>query len=231
MTDPYWHLTNLDLLSGVDDAEIRRAFGDSVIVRKHARRKSVVIEEGAGVVHGMLEGLAKVVHTTPSGRRLVRALLRPGDLFGQFMDPSGPRTRYTLETISAATLATIPADRLRTFVSSRPELVLTVVQILEDRSRRLSRQVEALVFKDVHSRVVETLLQLAVDIPESCPYGMALDLRVSQSDLAELVGASRQAVNRVLRNLEALDILHRHGRVMCIPNLQSLASQVHADPE
>jgi len=79
--------------------------------------------------------------------------------------------------------------------------------------------------------VVETLMQLTVDIPEKCPYdggvgakGMAVDCRVTQSDLAELVGASRQAVNRVLRGLESTGVLHRNGRVLYVPDVRRLGT-------
>lgn len=79
--------------------------------------------------------------------------------------------------------------------------------------------------------MVETLMPLTVDIPEKCPYdggngvkGMATDCRVTQSDLAELVGASRQAVNLVLRGLESTGMLHRHGRVLCVPGVRRLGT-------
>lgn len=225
----YWHLTKLDLLSGVDEAELIAALGSEAVTtfRRHPRRKGVVLEDGAGFVYGLSEGLAKLARVSPSGRRVVDALVRPGDLVGRLGD-DGPRQTLTLETLTACTVVSIRAEKLRSFLAGRADLMLTAVQILEDRQRRLVRRAESLVFKDVYTRVVETLLQLAVDVPQACPYGLAVDVHVNQSDLADLVGASRQAVNKVLRDLETRDLLHRHGPVYCFQDLKALASLVEA---
>lgn len=223
-----WHLTRIDLLANADEKALASALANdaATTIRKHPRRKSVPLEEGTGHVFALSEGLAKVCRVSPSGRRVVDALLRPGDLFGRLFD-AGPRQALSLETVTACTLVTVRADRLRAFLASDPELMLTVVQELEDRTRRLTRRVESLVFKDVHRRVVEMLLQLTVDIPQSCPYGMAVDVWVTQSDLADLVGASRQAVNGVLRDLERRDLVHRHHNVYCIQDLAKLHEEVN----
>lgn len=222
-----WHLSRLDFLAGADEDELCNALGYDTVIKKHPRRKSVPIEEGTGIVYGLSEGLAKVIRTSPSGRRVVDSFLRPGDLFGRLGD-EGPKARGAvfLETLTGCTVLAINADRLRSYLTAHPEAMLTVVQLLEDRQRKLSRRIASLVFKDVFARVVETLLQLTVDIPESCPYGMAVDVRVTQSDLAELVGASRQAVNRCLRRLESAELLHRHSGVYCILDIQKLAALV-----
>lgn len=226
-----WHLTKLDLLAGGDADELCNALGYDTLIRKFPRRKTIPIEEGTGVVYGLSEGLAKVVRTNPAGRRIVDSLLRPGDLLGRVGD-DGPKRRGTvaLESLTPCTLITINAGRLRQYLTSHPEAMLTVLQVLEDRTRTLSRRVASLVFKDVFARVVETLMQLTVDIPQACPSGLAVDIRVTQSDLAELVGASRQAVNRCLRKLESADLLHRHNGVYCIQDLQKLASCAEAPP-
>ena len=147
------------------------------------------------------------------------------------MEVSGPKRQCSIETITDCVLVRVKSLDLRRYLSSKPELLMTCVQLLEDRERRLSRRMESLVFKDVGARVVETLMPLTVDIPEKCPYdggvsarGMAVDCRVTQSDLAELVVASRQAVNLVLRGLESTGMFHRHGRVLCVPDVRRLGT-------
>ena len=108
-----------------------------------------------------------------------------------------------------------------------PDLAYSVVQELEDRQRRLVRRLEALVFKDVRARVAETLLELTREHGEPCAHGFAIDVRMSQEDLAELVGASRQMVNRVLGELQRRLYVQRMGRVLCVlhrDRLERLAS-------
>lgn len=225
-----WHLTRLDLFAGAEESELVRALGSNAEILKVGKRRTVEIAEQGEMAWGLSEGLAKVCRTSRSGRRVVDTLLRAGDMFGG-MEISGPKRQCSIETITDCLLVRVKSTDLRRYLSSKPELLMTCVQLLEDRERRLSRRVESLVFKDVGARVIETLMQLTVDIPEKCPYdggggakGMAVDCRVTQSDLAELVGASRQAVNRVLRGLESTGVLHRHGRVLCVPDVRRLGT-------
>lgn len=221
---PYWSLSKLDLFVGVDEDELKRELGRGaeLSLRKIGRRERWSIEDRGEWVYGVSEGLVKVLRVSRSGREVVDTLLRMGDLFGRIAS-EGPKIANVMEGLTDCTILCIRAERLREYLRQRPELMLTAMQLVEDRERRLSRRVESLVFKDVYVRVVETLLQLTVDIPETCKYGMAVDVRVTQSDLAALVGASRQAVNRVLRSLEMRDVLHRHDGVLCVPDVARLA--------
>jgi CRP/FNR family transcriptional regulator/CRP/FNR family cyclic AMP-dependent transcriptional regulator len=81
-----------------------------------------------------------------------------------------------------------------------------VIQELEARSRRLERRLESLVFKSVEARTVEALLELSGEVGESCSHGMAIDVRLSQQDLADLIGASRESVNRIVGDLQKPNI-------------------------
>jgi len=124
-------------------------------------------------------------------------------------------------------------EAMATLLRAEPALSLEVVQMLETRERRLSNRLEGLVFKDVPTRVVEVLLQLSHDHGEPCQHGFAVDVRVSQQDIADLVGASRQMVNRVIRDLTIKLYVKRKGRVLCILNmarLERLAESLDGSP-
>ena len=90
------------------------------------------------------------------------------------------------------------------------------------------RRLEALAFKDVRVRVAESILQLVTEHGEPCQHGFAVDLRINQQDLAELVGASRQMVNRVLGELSRQLYVQRMGRVICVLHKERLQSYVDA---
>ena len=103
---------------------------------------------------------------------------------------------------------------------------------MEGRQRQLVRRIEGLVFKDVQCRVAEMLLELIREQGDHCQHGFAVDVRINQQDLAELVGASRQMVNRVLGDLSRRLYLHRMGRVICVlhrERLERLAAQSAPD--
>lgn len=195
--------------------------GSQMVVRTHAARSHLLLDDPGELVHVLLSGGAKLYRTSPRGKKLVEALLEPGDVFGRVV-AGGDRERVTVEPIESSSIGAIPRANFEAVLRDYSEFAFEVVQHVEDRSRRLARRLEALAFKDVDTRLAETLLALAREHEEPCAHGFAVDVRLNQSDLAELVGASRQMVNRVLGTLERHLLVQRMGRVICILHLERL---------
>jgi CRP/FNR family cyclic AMP-dependent transcriptional regulator len=169
----------------------------------------------------VVEGGVKLCRTSSGGRRLIEAILGPGDAFGRVSSATA-RASYEVESLEPARVAGVARRRFEALLQAHPKLAFTVVQDLEGRQRKLVRRLEALCFKDVHTRLAETLLDLAQKHREPCSHGFALDIRITQQDLAELVGASRQMVSRVIGDFERRLLVQRMGRVLCILHAERL---------
>ena len=219
-----WYLKKVDLLSELPE-EVLAAIRLSSQVRTVERRRAVTIDSADGQVHVMTEGLAKLCRVSTSGNRVVETVLREGDVFGRVL-LDGPRQVCAVEAISDVSVLSMSRQAVAVAMKAHPGLALEIIQVLEDRQRRLSRQVDSLLYKDVNARVIEALLHIAKTEPDRCSHGWAVDVRITQQDLAELVGASRQAVNRALRSLEDRHFVHRMGRLLCIRDLQALSRLV-----
>jgi CRP/FNR family transcriptional regulator, cyclic AMP receptor protein len=215
-----WALTSARLWERAPE-DARRALGERLVVRSHPARAHVLIEDAGELVHVLVSGGAKLYRTSSSGRKLVEALLVPGDVFGRIVS-DGAGERVAIEPLEPTEIGAIPRDVFDAVIKRHPEFAYEVVQHVEDRSRLLARRLEALAFKDVETRLAETLVALAHEHESLCEHGFAVDVRLSQSDLAELVGASRQMVNRVLGKLERQLLVQRVGRVICILHLERL---------
>ncbi len=209
-----WALSRVRLLEAVPEAELMALVPDAD-VRRLARRRPHLLDEADGRVWIVLEGGVKLCRVGLAGKRLVEAILEPGDVFGR-ISAGAERASYEVEALEASRIAAVARGQFETLLRRHPDLAYCVVQELEDRQRRLVRRLEALVFKDVRARVAETLLELTREHGQPCPHGFAIDLRISQEDLAELVGASRQMVNRVLGELQRRLYVQRMGRVLCV---------------
>jgi len=196
-------------------------------VRSYGRRDSELLSGDEGVVWLVLEGGVKLCRVGALGRRLVEALLDPGDVFGR-LTPSDEGDDYEVQALQPSSIGAVARRELTEVLGRHPTLGLSVIQTLEDRERQLMRRLEALAFKDVRARVAESLLELATEHGEPCRHGFAVDLRITQQDLAELVGASRQMVNRVLGELSRQLYVQRMGRVICVLNEERLRSYVDA---
>jgi CRP-like cAMP-binding protein len=110
------------------------------------------------------------------------------------------------------------------------------VRRLGQRKRLLERRIASLVFKDVPTRLAETLLELAEDFGQPCEHGFALDLVLTQQELADLIGATRQIVNATLKQWQhqGMIMLRRYGRI-CLRDRDALrrvatSADTHASP-
>jgi CRP-like cAMP-binding protein len=219
---PFWYLERLDLFERVPRPELA-ALRDGALVREFPRRARVTLDDPGESVYLIAEGAAKLCHTGFLGRRIIEAILQPGDVFGRITLEGRAQSPCILETIDETRVLFVPRSTFTALMRSCPEFSYEVVQRLEERERRLERRVESLVFKDVRTRVIETILYLARNHGDRCVHGWAVDVRVTQQDIADLVGASRQIVSRVLRELELKFYVRRKGRVICILSMKRLA--------
>lgn len=151
----------------------------------------------------ILEGKIKLTKAAPDGRENLLSVHGPGEMFGELslFDPI-PRTS-SATAVTSARLAGLAHDDLRTWLSSRPEVAMHMLQALAQRLRRINDVKADLVFTDVPGRVAKALLDLADRFGVQTPEGVQVNHDLTQEELAQLVGASRETVNKALADFTA----------------------------
>jgi CRP/FNR family cyclic AMP-dependent transcriptional regulator len=211
------------LFAGLDreaiDALATRAFR-----RSFARGQTVFVEGELGrSLFVVADGLVKVAVTSPAGAELALTTLRPPDSFGELpLIDGGPRSASATALVDTTLLA-LDRDTFLAVIEERPELLDSLLRSLGSLLRRLTEQAGDLVFLDLHARVAKLLLRLAEREGRYAEDRITLDLRLTQSDLADLVGGSRQSVNQILRSFERRGLLELHGREIRIVSWPPLA--------
>ncbi len=149
------------------------------------------------------DGKMKLGHTSSDGRESLLAVLGPGELLGELslFDP-GPRTA-TATALSETSLMGLGHNALRPWLTGRPEVAEALLQALALRLRRTNEQMADLVFSDVPGRVAKTLLELGEKFGRPLPDGIHVTHDMTQEELAQLVGASRETVNKALADFAA----------------------------
>ena len=191
---------------------VRRA-----VRRKYRRGEVIFREDDAGdSLCVVVSGLVKVYRTSPDGDEMVLVTLRPAAVVGELpMVDGGPRSA-SAAAVEATTVLTVDRAALLEALRESPELVDGLLRSMGSMVRRLTDQAADLVFLDLHGRVAKLLLTLAEERGSSDGDGRALDLGMTQTDLANMVGGSRQSVNQVLRSFERLGYLEIDGRRIVI---------------
>lgn len=172
-------------------------------VRLH--KGDVLFHEGESGdrLYVVTDGKIKLGQTSADGRESLLAILGPGELLGELslFDP-GPRTA-TATGLTDTTLMGLGHQALRPWLAGRPEVAEALLKALAQRLRRTNEQMADLVFSDVPGRVAKTLLELGEKFGRPLPDGVHVTHDMTQEELAQLVGASRETVNKALADFAA----------------------------
>ena len=176
------------------------------MVESHLARGEVLFREGdeGDRVYVVIRGKVKLGRTSPDGRENLLALLGPGQMFGELslFDP-GPRSATASAVIETTLLGLGHADLLP-WLTGRPEVARGLLLQFAQRLRRSNDTLADLVFSDVPGRVAKQLLDLSERFGVASDEGVRVVHDLTQEELAQLVGASRETVNKALA-----DFVHR----------------------
>jgi len=161
-------------------------------------------------------GLVKVFVSSEEGDEMVLVTIGPSETFGELsLIDQGARSA-SAQTLEQTSLLSLSRTTLLEVMRENPPLSEALLRSLGGVVRRLTEQASDLVFLDLHGRVAKLLLALADERGEEEDGLIVLDLHMTQSDLASMVGGSRQSVNQILRTFERRTYLEIHGRKVII---------------
>jgi len=202
-------LAQSDLFADLDAGELERILADAHVVR--LSRNQVLFHQGdpAEALYGVRTGRVAISLVSPDGRESVLALMEAGDLFGDMPIFDGEPRSAQARALEATDLLYVPYPPITAVLEARPALLWTVVATLSRRLRSTDAALADSVFLDVTGRTAKRLLELAGDAD-------TFSLPITQEELAGLVGASRERVNKAIMTfirLGWLDQVDRHYRI------------------
>lgn len=147
----------------------------------------------------VLSGTAKISCVSEEGKEIVLNIINAGEIFGEIAVLDGGERSADAIAMTGCELLVMPRRTLMPIFENHADICLTLIKILCQRLRRTSEQVEDLLFRHLDSRIAKALLQLA-DRPGRAEVGnRGLDLHLSQSELGNIVGSSRESINKQLQ--------------------------------
>lgn len=167
-------------------------------VKRSSPKQTVIVNEGdpADALYIIVSGRVKVFAADAEGREIVLLTQGPGEYFGEMMLDEGPRSASVM-TLEASTFLVIPKASLREFLVQNPAFAVRLIEKLIHRVRSATASIKSLALMDVYGRVARLLLELADERDGS----WVISERLTQQDIASRVGASREMVSRILKDL------------------------------
>ena len=216
-------LARAGIFQGVDE-EAAEALGDQFEV-VDAPRGAVLFNEGdpGDSLYIVLSGKIKLGRRSSDGRENLVAVMGPSDQFGELslFDP-GPRTA-TAVAVTDARVAVLPKEALVKWVGERPQIALQLMRVIARRLRRTNTMLADLIFVDVPGRVAKQLLQLAQRFGSVEGGQLRVTHDLTQEELAQLVGASRETVNKALADFAQRGWLRLEGKSVVILDRERLS--------
>ena len=168
----------------------------------------------------VVSGKVKLGRSGSAGRENLLAVLGPGQMFGELslFDP-GPRST-TATAVTSCEIRTLEHDVLMGWLAGRPEVAQGLLAQLAGRLRRANDVVSDLVFSDVPGRVAKQLLELAQRFGDPRDDGVHVHHDLTQEELAQLVGASRETVNKALADFAARGWIRLEPRSVTILDVE-----------
>lgn len=207
------------VLAGAD----REALAASAKRRRFRRGQAIFQKDDPGESLFIVErGSVRIYLPSPQGADLTLAVLGAGDFFGEMaLLDGGPRSASAVAVEDARTISLDRGD-FRAILESRPQSAMAVLAAVASRVREADEMAGGLAFLDVGGRVAKKLLELAASHGVQRRDGILLDLPLTQEEIANMVGVTRESVNRHLAYLRREGVIRGRGRRFVIQDVEAL---------
>lgn len=180
----------------LSDADLK-AVGMHGVARSYPKNTIIVTEgDKTDSLYVILEGRVKAFVSDGEGHDMVLSTQGPGEYFGEMVLDEGPRSA-SIMTLEPSRFLVVQKSEFREFVTKNPAFALSLIEKLIGRARALTASVKSLALMDVYGRVARLLLELAEDGDD----GLVIPQRLTQQEIASRIGASREMVSRILKDL------------------------------
>ncbi|EGK71474.1 MAG: cyclic nucleotide-binding domain-containing protein [Methyloversatilis sp.] len=207
------------MFSGLADASLEPIA--KVSNMRRVPRGSIVVRAGdkTDFVYLVLSGSLKVLVSDEEGREVILSMLGPGELFGEMgVLDDNPRSA-TVVTVVPSDLIVIAKSDFKRVLQENFEVSMFIMRNLVARLRTADRKIESLALMDVYGRVARLLLEMADEVNGE----KVVNRKISKQDIAKMIGASREMVSRVMKDLHLQGLIEEtNGKILLRERLETV---------
>lgn len=207
----YEFLSTLSLFADLDKEQLEQI---SIRIQRRTFAPGVTLfhQDMPGTMMYMIEtGNVRVISIGRTGQELTLNVLGPGEIFGELSILDGQQRSATALTLDHTVVWLVSQSDLKEFMVNYPSVNQAMIQILVNRVRATARRLEAMTFQDVLGRLAYELLSLAERSGQPCKEGVEITVPLTQVELATMVGATRESVNKAVSVLRVQNLVDVDG--------------------
>jgi CRP-like cAMP-binding protein len=215
------------LVLGIPAEDLRRECPNARIVS--VRHRGAIYRQGepAHSIFCILEGQVTIARNTPDGAILTTAVMGAGEFFGPALG-GADENEDTARAKGAVSVWRAPVDEFRRLLLGHPAASVEFVNAMARRQRRMERRLEGFAFKRVDVRLAEAFRELSGGFATRCEHGFGQHLRLTQQELADLVGASRPVVSTILNRLRDKGVLNYNREYVCVRRFEDIENLINS---
>ena len=205
-------LKAVPLFAGFPEEQLRTLA--SVVTRRSAPRGSVIMAAGDQIdsLYIVISGRLKVMMSDSDGKEVILSLIGPGEFFGEMgLIDDSPRSASVV-TIEPCELLSISKRDFKTCLAENFDMAMAVMRGLVRRLREADRKIGSLALLDVYGRVARLLLDMSEDVNGQ----KMVTKRLPKQDIAKMIGASREMVSRVMKDLQMGGYIETRGSTIIL---------------
>ncbi len=162
-------------------------------------------------------GIVKLSHITEEGIETTLAILGKGSVIGWFWNnAASPEVEESVQALKEVNFYRLAKNDFKALMSHQTELAWHVFEEINARKHKVERKLRTVITQPVEIRVIATLLELAEVFGIKCTHGYALEIHLTQQEVADLVGASRSVVSTILNDFRSRGMLDYTREQICI---------------
>jgi CRP/FNR family cyclic AMP-dependent transcriptional regulator len=217
------------LLKHLQAEELSRLAASATVVRHRAQATIFQHGDPGTSMMAVVSGRVKICNYSADGKEMVLNIIDRGGLFGEIAVLDGQPRSGDAVAIEDTELLVLERTRLMPFLTANPEIPTRLIAVLCQRLRQTSEALEDALLRDAPSRVARGLLRLAKTFGKPEAAGLRLDIKLSQQQIGNLIGISRESTNKYIVDWTRAGYLAVNGGFITITDKKALESLSLAD--
>ncbi len=223
-TDKKIFLRSLPLFSDLQDSELNELTGFVQFQKKSRYNYIYLPDETSDALFFLIKGIVKTGTHFNDGREVIKSILHPQSMFGEMALVGELKRRDFARAMNEeVSYISIPISEFKPFMNVQPDLSNKVLSLIGKRLESAEDRLEALIFKDARTRIIEFIKDSATKRGRKIGYETLLKHCLTQQDIANLTGTSRQTVTSVLNDLRKSNLIHFNRNSILIRDIAKLS--------
>lgn len=221
-------LQNVSLFSELNDEELRQLTSG---IREHHYKKNTTIvhvDDPGNALFILKNGLVKIMIEDEHGYEMILRILYPTDFFGEMSLLDGMPRSATVTTQEPSDILIMHRDHFLDIIEKSPKILLKMTAVLSKRLRKANELIYSLAFFDVYGKVARVLLNLLAEKGRVTEKGTVIDMRLTQQELAELAGMTRETMARTLRDFQQAGCVRVESGIITILEVDMLRREMRS---